>query len=115
MNEGAALLKLPYTIENIHTAIKNRAILWREHASEKMLERGIRKREVKECIINGEIIEEYYNDYPFPSCLVFGRTSGGRPIHVVCSLNEDVLYIKTSYEPNVFKWQDDYKTRREQK
>ena len=104
--------ELPYTIDDMRAAVQNRRVLWRDHAVEKMLQREIRKQEVKECIFNGEIVEEYHTDRPFPSCLIFSYTEANRPIHVVCSMNEGVLYIITAYEPNLFKWQEDYKTRR---
>ena len=106
------MAELPYDINDMRKSLMERRILWSEHADEKMLEREIRKYEVKECIINGEIIEKYYEDEPFPSCLVFAYTINNRPIHTVCSMNEGILYIITAYEPNLLKWHDDYKTRR---
>jgi len=35
------------------------------------------------------MIEDYTDDRPFPSCLVFGRTGVGRPIHVVCAYSQE--------------------------
>ena len=32
---------------------------------------------------NGEIIEDYPNDKPYPSCLIYGKMSSGDPIHSV--------------------------------
>ncbi|MBZ0109127.1 MAG: DUF4258 domain-containing protein [Candidatus Scalindua rubra] len=32
---------------------------------------------------NGEIIENYPNDKPYPSCLIYGRVENGNPIHSV--------------------------------
>jgi len=37
-------------------------------------------------IFLGEIIEEYPNDYPLPSCLMFYNDI--KPLHVVLSYNE---------------------------
>ena len=104
--------KLPYTINDLRKAVQRKHIFWTEHSDEKMLEREIRKQEVRECIINGEIIEKYYDDAPFPSCLVFGKTINGRHIHTCCSYYNDAIYIITAYEPNLFKWNTDFKTRR---
>ncbi|MBR0027837.1 MAG: DUF4258 domain-containing protein [Clostridia bacterium] len=104
--------KLPYTINDLRKAIQQKRIFWTEHSDEKMLEREIRKQEVRECIINGEVIEEYDDDTPFPSCLVFGKTINGRNLHACCSYCNGAIYIITAYEPNLLKWNDDFKTRR---
>ena len=77
-----------------------------------MLERGILRSEVIRCVMRGEIIEEYPEDYPIPSCLVLGFVKAGKPIHVVCSMEDNYIYIITAYEPNLFKWENDFKTRR---
>ncbi|WP_205764240.1 DUF4258 domain-containing protein [Anaerovibrio slackiae] len=34
---------------------------------------GILRIDVINCIMNGEIIEDYPTDYPHPSCLIFGH------------------------------------------
>ena len=77
-----------------------------------MLERGILRSEVIRCVMQGEIIEEYAEDYPIPSCLILGFIKEGRPIHVVCSMDNGYIYVITAYEPNLFKWENDFKTRR---
>lgn len=43
----------------------------------------IREQEVFEAIMNGEIIEEYVNDKPYPSMLIYGRAQSERPLHIV--------------------------------
>ncbi|MFB0533457.1 MAG: DUF4258 domain-containing protein [Anaerolineae bacterium] len=54
----------------------------------------------------GEIIEDYPDDTPYPSCLVLGRTQRGRPVHVVCAHvpEEDRSIIITVYEPDPDRW-----------
>ena len=47
-------------------------------------------QEVYEAAANGKIIETYSEDKPYPSCLIYGKTSQGRPLHIVCALAEDV-------------------------
>ena len=103
---------LPYTIIELRTACEQRHIIWREHAADRMLERGILRSEVIRCIMRGEIIEEYLEDYPIPSCLILGFVKVSRPIHVACSMEDNYTYIITAYEPNLFKWENDFKTRR---
>jgi len=81
----------------------------REMSSE---EDNISENELIEVILNGEIIEDYPDDRPFPSCLVFGKTKKGRPIHIVCAYSEDddITVVITTYEPDPSRWID-YKRR----
>jgi len=52
-------------------------------------------------------------DKPYPSLLIFGKTSVGRPLHTVCSYNEneEVAIVITVYQPNPDLWID-HKRRR---
>lgn len=75
-------------------------------------ERGIKRADVKNCIKNGEIIEEYPNDYPKPSCLILGVTLDNKALHVVVGHDSDYLYIITAYYPTIDKFEEDHKTRR---
>jgi len=61
----------------------------------------------------GEILEQYPNDYPFPSCLIFGKSLDGSILHIVagCDLGKTV-YVITAYYPSSDKWESDYKTRK---
>ena len=43
---------------------------WYKHALERMQERDISRRDVKNRIMQGEIIEDYPDDFPHPSCLI---------------------------------------------
>ena len=63
-------------------------------------------------INEGHIIEQYPDDYPFPSYLILGMSSG-KIIHVVASIDDGVMYIITAYTPDPNKWEDDWKTRKE--
>jgi len=69
--------------------------------------------EVYQAICKGEIIQEYPDDKPYPSVLIFGQTNNKRPLHIVCSYNndEDIAIIITVYEPNPNRWID-FKRRR---
>ena len=62
----------------------------------------------------GEIIEQYPNDFPFPSCLILGLSINGVYIHIVVSMNDDKIYLITAYVPNSDKWETDMKTRRQE-
>lgn len=70
--------------------------------------------EVMAVLDAGEIIEEYPDDVPYPSCLVFGRTRAGRPLHVVCApvTEESRLIIVTTYQPDPMRWESDLRRRK---
>ncbi len=85
------------------------------HAQERLRQRGIRTKDVRACVMSGEIIEQYPDDFPFPSCLIFGHALDGGIIHVVVSDEGTGGRIITAYLPDNTKFEDDLKTRRERK
>ena len=93
-------------------ALQEGNIVWRRHVLEKMLERGIPRNEVLQVLLNGEVIQRYDEDKPFPSMLVLGF-SVDRPLHVVASFDENnqVVFVITTYEPDLNIFEDDFKTR----
>ncbi len=101
-------------IDNIIRAVIKGNVVWRHHSKIRMGQRNFIGREVKTAILNGDIIERYENDKPFPSFLIFGMI-GKRPVHVVAAYDEseEMVYIVSLYEPNIEQFKDDYKTRRE--
>ena len=68
----------------------------------------IRESEVSEAVLGGKIIEDYPKDEPYPSCLIYGRTLGNRPIHVACAYarEDETAIIITAYEPDADRWID---------
>ena len=83
------------------------------HAAKRLEQRGIFLKDVISCIMNGEIIEQYPDDYPFPSCLIFGYSVDNKIIHVVMSDEGTGSRIITAYFPDPEKWESDYRTRKE--
>ena len=81
------------------------------HARKRMKERNIKYENIASSVDNGEIIEQYIDDKPFPSCLILGF-SNNEPLHVVLSLNNGILWIITTYTPTLEKWENDFKTRK---
>ena len=75
------------------------------------MKRGISMDDVQNAVMNGEIIEQYPNDYPYPSCLVLGLNVKGQHIHVVCGLSSIEIWFITAYYPDSNEWSDDFKTR----
>jgi hypothetical protein len=45
------------------------------HAAKRLEQRRIFLKDVIACIMNGEIIEQYPDDYPYPSCLILSSCS----------------------------------------
>ncbi len=64
--------------------------------------------------MTGEIIEQYPDDYPYPSCLTLGNMTTNKPLQAVIGTNGLQLWIITAYYPAPEKWMDDLKTRREE-
>lgn len=89
-------------------------IAWTEHVVIRLRERGIKRVDLLKCIYNGEIIKQYMDDTPYPSCLILGYDNDDNPLHVVIGLNVDILLsIITVYQPDLSKWENDYKTRKD--
>ena len=57
-------------IETMRAIAAQGRIHWHQHALERFLERGISRSEVVSVIMNGEIIEVYPKDRPYPSSLI---------------------------------------------
>ena len=57
-------------IEIIREYIERRKIDWTKHCLNRLNQRNILIADVKTAINNGKIIEYYYDDYPYPSCLI---------------------------------------------
>jgi len=91
---------------------KNIAIT--KHARSRLVERGIVIGDVKNAIQTGDVIKQYVDDKPFPSCLLLGETGQGQYIHVVASTDNGILYIITAYYPDENEWESDLKNRKEQ-
>ncbi len=92
------------------------AVLYTSHARREMQNEpfgAISEQEVYEAVLSGEVIEEYPDDTPYPSVLLYGRTHANRPLHIVCAYNaeENLAIIITVYHPDPGRWID-YRRRR---
>ena len=68
--------------------------------------------EINQVVEKGEIIEDYPGDVRGHSCLILGRGTQGRPIHVVCCPKEQFLAIITAYVPSEKEWENNFRKRR---
>lgn len=100
-------------IEAYRTANRAGNYIVTQHGRRRMEERGVHLRDVINVIDGRTIIEEYPDDFPFPSCLILGPASDGRPLHVVASISDGMIYLITVYKPDIRLWGPDLRTRKE--
>ena len=99
-------------IEEIREKIVAGQFEFSKHAVDQSILRQITVQEIREAIAAGEIIEDYPDDKYGPSCLVFGHTGAGRPLHIQCSYPlRPLLKVITLYEPDASLWVD-FRVRR---
>jgi hypothetical protein len=99
-------------IEEIRKRVATDEFEFARHAVDQSIIRRISVQELREAISIGEVIEDYPEDKYGPSCLIYGKTAGGRAIHVQCSYpSRAVLKVITVYEPDPERWID-FKVRR---
>ncbi len=67
--------------------------------------------EVVAVVKKGKIIEDYPEDNRGHSCLMLGFGKKERPIHVVCSPQEDYLAVITAYIPDRRAWNKNFSER----
>ena len=99
-------------IDRIRDKCRDGAIRWSAHSAARMLQRGISREDVVNCIMSGEIIEQYPEHWLNPACLIFGLDAGANALHVVAGVDEYV-HIVTAYRPDSASFMPDMKTRRE--
>lgn len=88
-------------------------IVFSGHAVRRMFERRIIREDVILVVRQGEIIDEYPEDRPFPSHLTLGFING-QPLHVVIALDRETMtcYVITVYFPDKLVWYEDFRKRR---
>jgi len=83
------------------------------HALEQMFARKINPGDIRKCLEQSEIIDDYPEDTPYPSRLLLGFIKD-RPIHLVLAINEleKICILVTTYEPDKKLWGPDFKKRK---
>ena len=100
-------------IEQFQALNQPEHLIMTPHSRKLLAERGIRLMDIMDAIRTGEIIEDYPEDTPFPSCLILGF-AGERVLHVCASIDENQIYLITAYSPDIARWETDWKTRKEE-
>jgi hypothetical protein len=88
-------------LELVREAIRQNKVIWRAHALERMVARGVSTDDVRRALLHGEVVEDYPDDRPYPSVLVMSRAEG-RLLHVVVAHDSQSGYalVITAYEPD---------------
>jgi hypothetical protein len=88
-------------------------LVFRVHALSRMFVRSITAAEVRTVIEEGQTIERYPDDVPYPSRLLLGFV-GGRALHVVVADGADdgETIVVTVYEPDPALWRPGFRRRR---
>ena len=100
-------------ISDLRKLCTNDTIIMTAHVIKRCKERYIDSDSIINVIMNGEIIKQYEDDKPFPSCLILGMTVNNSYIHVVVSHDNEWIYLITAYYPDSDLWESDFKTRKE--
>jgi hypothetical protein len=103
--------------EEFLSFIRKRAaqrILFSAHAIRQMSrpDRMISTTEARMVLDQGEIIEDYPEDARGHSCLILGKGTSSRPVHVICSPKDEYLAIITAYLPADDEWVDNFRVRK---
>lgn len=101
-------------INDIIEAIRVNRIRITDHADEEVQADNLSFDEIFLSVFQGEIIEDYPTDKPYPSCLIYGRTFRNEPVHSVWAYNEQNQWavLITVYRPDPSRWID-WRKRRE--
>ena len=70
-------------IQDIIEAIETKQVRISDHAKDEAKEDSLMLNDIFHSVRNGEIIEDYSNDKPYPSCLIYGKTDRKEPLHSV--------------------------------
>ncbi|WP_089723974.1 DUF4258 domain-containing protein [Candidatus Thiosymbion oneisti] len=95
-------------IENIINAIRNGRVRITDHADEEADDDNLTYEEIYLSVVQGEVIEDYPKDKPYPSCLILGRNFSGDAIHSVWAYNPENRWavLITVYRPDTERWID---------
>jgi len=94
-------------IDELNQKVAQDLFEFSQHAVDQTIIRRISVQKIREAFESGEVIEDYPEDKYGPSCLVFGFTQAGRPLHVQCTYpSRPLIKIVTVYEPDPSRWVD---------
>ena len=89
-------------------AIQGGRVKITDHADEEAEADRLKIDEVYFSVLHGEMIEDYTVDKPYPSCLIYGQSFSGDPIHSVWAYDEKNRWVVliAVYRPDPARWID---------
>lgn len=95
-------------IADIINAILANRVNITQHARKEAKEDNLLLDEIFHSTQNGEVIEDYPTDTPYPSCLIYGQNQEGHPVHSVWTYAADsqIAVLITVYRPDPDRWID---------
>ncbi len=100
-------------IQKIINAIRNTRIRITDHADEAAQADHLSFDEIFFSVLQGQVIEDCPTDKPYPSCLIYGNSFTGEPIHSIWAYNSKTEWavLITVYRPDPERWIN-WQTRR---
>jgi hypothetical protein len=95
-------------IAELITAIEKDQLNITSHARVEAREDSLLLDEILHSVRNGEVIEDYPDDTPYPSGLVYGTNEESEPIHSVLAFDDKsgIAVLITVYRPDPDRWID---------
>ncbi|QTA86151.1 DUF4258 domain-containing protein [Desulfonema magnum] len=93
-------------IHKIIRAIETNCVNITLHARKEAKDDSLRLDDIFFSTCHGEIIEDYPDDFPYPSCLIYGRSSSDDPVHSVWAYDSEneIAVLITVYRPDPERW-----------
>lgn len=93
-------------ITDIIKAIRANRVRITDHADEEAEADQLSLDQIYFSVLDGEIIEDYPTDKPYPGCLIYGQTFSSDPVHSVWAYNEQNGWavLITVYRPDPKMW-----------
>lgn len=93
-------------ITDIQSAVRMGYLRITDHADEEARNDNLSYDEILFSVLMGKIIEDYPDDKPYPSCLIYGNTFENEPVHTVWAYNGETKYavLITVYRPDPSRW-----------
>jgi hypothetical protein len=95
---------IPAMLARLQAQAQEEAVEFTLHAQQEMAEEDIRPDDVLAVLASGQILENYPDHRRGACCLVYGQTSEGRHLHLVCTTARPTVILITAYEPLPPKW-----------
>ena len=95
-------------LSDIFQAIRSNRVRMTAHARREAEADRLTLEQIYTAVVRGEIVEDYPNDTPYPSCLILGYTLAGQPVHTVWAYNTENQFavLIAVYRPDPNLWID---------